>query len=240
MKRLFLISLFSIPSIFHSQNKDITGIYGEGLTGKFNPYADYVELKSDSTFVLNNYGRKYQGEWALSGNKVVLNPKIKREFAKVNLKESKITSDSITIKINYIPKNDDSNPANNQEFRMATIYFDKKGNYVNLLKSPYIKQCFWAPSIKRQHILKADNTIVISQKEFSQIGFMTYNVKDYIIFPKKNKDSNFFEFEIEDVLTDENILKEQYFILDGRFLYYPNKKGKTDIMRVPLAKKKTE
>lgn len=56
MKRLFLISLFSIPSIFYSQNKDITGIYGEGLTGKFNPYGDYVELKSDSTFVLNNYG----------------------------------------------------------------------------------------------------------------------------------------------------------------------------------------
>ncbi|WP_250253849.1 hypothetical protein [Chryseobacterium sp. Marseille-Q3244] len=237
MKRLILITLFSIPSIFHSQNKDIAGIYGEGLIGKFNPQANYIELKSDSTFVLTNFGKKYQGDWSLSGNKILLNPKTKREFAKVNMKESKITSDSVTIKINYIPE---SNPSENQEFRIATIYFDKKRNYVNLLKSPYIKQCFWAPSIKNQHILKADNSIVISQKEFSQIGFMTYNLEDYIVFQKKNKDSNFFEFEIEDVLTNENILKEKYFILDGKFLHYPNKKGKPDIMRVPLIKKKME
>lgn len=238
MKKLFLITLFSTYSFFYSQYKDVTGIYGEGLIGKFNPDANYIELKSDSTFIYNDYGKKYQGSWALSDNKVLLNPKIKKEFAKVRMKESKMISDSITITINYIPKTDHSNPVHNQEFKMATIYFDKKEDYINVLKSPSIKECFWTPSIKKQHILNSDNSIVIPQKHFSEIGFMTYNLADYIVFRKENKDSNFFEFEIEDIRADETILKDEFFILDGKFLYYPNKKGKRDPMKMPLAKKK--
>lgn len=240
MKKLFLITLFSVSSFFYSQNKDVTGIYGEGLIGKFNSNANYVELKSDSTFVINDLGKKYQGNWGLSGNKILLNPKIKKEFAKVKMKESRISSDSITIKINYVPKNISSISSHNQEFKMATVYFDKKRDYVNILQSPYIKECFWDPSIKRQHILTKDNSIVIPQKEFSQIGFMTYHLDDYIIFTKQNKDSNFFEFEIEDVLTDENTLRDKFLILDGKSLYYPNKKGKPDIMKLPLVKKKID
>ncbi|MDR2237877.1 MAG: hypothetical protein LBE92_17270 [Chryseobacterium sp.] len=66
---------------------------------------------------------------------------------------------------------------------------------------------------------------------------MTYNLKDYLVFTRSSKDSNFFEFDIEDV-QNEDTIKDSFLILDGKFLYYPNKKGKKDVMELPLVKKK--
>ncbi|MDR2237876.1 MAG: hypothetical protein LBE92_17265 [Chryseobacterium sp.] len=147
MKNTFLLLCIIATSVLYSQNKDITGIYGQGLIGKFDPVADYIELKSDSTFTYNYDGKKYQGNWKLSENKVLLNPELKKEYARIQMKESRINSDSMTIKINYHLKKD---AAGDQEFRMATIYFDKKGNYMNVLKNPYIRECSWAPVIRNR------------------------------------------------------------------------------------------
>lgn len=238
MKKILSVILVSTASILFSQNKDVTGIYGMGLIGKFNPGTNYIELKPDSTFIYNLYGKKYEGNWKLSENKILLNPDIKKEFATVKMKESKNDSDSVTIKINHIPKRDDSGKLRGNGFIMATVYFDKKGNYINILKSPYIRNCGWAPRVRRQNILDNENSVTVPKKDFSQIGFMTYNLKDYIIFNKTNKDSNVFEFEIEDIAKDEDIIRDDFFILDGKSLYYPNKKGKIDVMQLPLVKKK--
>lgn len=238
MRNILSVILISTASILFSQVKDVTGIYSEGLLDKFNPGANYLELKTDSTFSYNQYGKKYEGNWKLSENKVLLNPDIKKEFAKVKMKESRNDSDSVTIKINYIPKKDDSGKSRSNGFMMATVYFDKKGNYINILKSPYIRSCGWAPHVRRQNILDADNSVTVSKNDFSQLGFRTYNLNDYIIFNKANKDSNVFEFEIEDIATDEDIIRDEFFILKGKSLYYPNKKGKVDVMQLPLVKKK--
>ncbi|MEN4758934.1 hypothetical protein ABEG63_01220 [Chryseobacterium sp. C39-AII1] len=232
MKKILLIIFSFIISLSYSQKKDITGIYGEGLIGKFNPYGTYVELKADSTFVYNMLGKKYTGNWELSEDKVLLNPKIKQEFAKVTMKESKINSDSIAIKINYIPaKSSDS-----LQFRMATVYFDKKRDYVNILKSPYTRNCGWAPIVRKQHILNKENIITVSKRDFSKLQFITYNLKEKIAFKKQNTDSNFFEFQIEDILYDDTI-KDSFLILDGNYLHFPNRKGKKDVMQMPLKKK---
>lgn len=238
MKNLFLIILISFTSILYSQNKDVSGIYGEKLTETFNPKRDYLELKSDSTFIYNYLGKKYYGNWELSQNKVLLNPKIKKQFPKIKMRESRINSDSITIKINYISSNENSDDSKNQDFRMATVYFDKKGRYINILKSPSIRQCGWAPIIRKQKILNNDNSVKISQKDFSQIGFMTYHLNDYIVFTRASKDSNFFEFDIEDIQDDEDTIKDDFFLIDGKSLFYPNKKGNKNVMRLPLTKKK--
>lgn len=238
MKNLFLIILIFVTSALYAQNKDVSGIYGEKITETFNPKGDYLELKSDSTFIYNYLGKKYYGNWELSQNKVLLNPKIKKQFPKIKMRESRITSDSITIKINYISSNENSDHSKNQDFRMATVYFDKKGRYINILKSPSIRQCGWAPIIRKQKILNNDNSVKISQKDFSQIGFMTYHLNDYIIFTRTSKDSNFFEFDIEDIQDDDDIIKDDFFLIDGKSLFYPNKKGNKNLIRLPLTKKK--
>ncbi len=238
MKKILSVILISITSILFSQVKDVTGIYGEGLFNKFNPQANYIELKPDSTFIYNYYGKKYEGIWKLSENKILLNPDIKKEFATVKMKESKNNSDSVTIKINHIPKRDDSGKLRGNGFIMATVYFDKKGNYINILKSPYVRNCGWAPHVRRQNILNANNSITVSKKDFSQLGFRTYNLNDYIIFNKSNKDSNVFEFEIEDIAIDEDIIRDEFFILKGKSLYYPSRRGRIDVMQTPLVKKK--
>lgn len=235
MKNLFLTISVLISSIFFSQNKDIIGIYSENL--KLNPKGNYIELKSDSTFIYNINGKIYNGNWEFSQNKILLNPKIKKEFAKVRMRESKINSDSMTIKINYILKKENFDYSKNQNFRMATVYFDKKRNYINILKAPYIRTCGWAPFIRKQIILNNNNYVTVSQKDFSQIGFMTYNLKDYIVFTKNNKDSNFLEFDIEDVPEDVNIIKDEFFILDKNSLFYATKKGNKDLIQLPLVKK---
>ncbi|MFY1046874.1 hypothetical protein [Chryseobacterium sp. GP-SGM7] len=238
MKKFFLIILISITSVLCAQNKDITGIYSENV--KLNPNANYLELKSDSTFTFHNYGKINHGNWEFSDGKVLLNPKIKKEFAKITMKESMIKSDSITIKINFIPANTVSDSSKNQEFRMATVYFDQKKNYINILKNPYVRTCGWAPRIRKQHILNSNNSVTISKKDFSQIGFMTYHLKDYIVFTKKNNDSNFFEFEIENIPDDGQTIKDEFFILKGRNLYYPTRKGKINVMATPLMKTKID
>lgn len=239
MRNILSVILILTASILFSQVKDVTGIYGEGLLNKLNPRANYIELKPDSTFIYNYYGKEYEGRWKLSENKVRLNPHIKKEFAKVKMKESRNDdSDSVTIKINYIPKKDDSGKSRSNGFMMATVYFDKKGNYINILKSPYERNCAWAPHVRRQNILNANNSITVSKKDFSQLGFRTYNHNDYIIFNKSNKDSNVFEFEIEDIAIDEDIIRDEFFILKGKSLYYPSRKGKIDVMQTPLVKKK--
>ncbi len=238
MKTILSIALLLMASVFHSQTKDIAGIYGEGLLNRLNPAASYIELKPDSTFIYNYYGKKYEGRWKLSENKVLLNPDLKKEFAKVKMKESRNNSDSITIKISYIPKKDDSGNTVSDGFKMATVYFDKKANYINILKSPYVKSSGRAPYIDRQNILNKENSVSVSKKDFSQLGFRTHNLSNYLIFNKANKDSNVFEFEIEDIAAYEDNIRDEFFILDGKSLYYPNKKGKIDVMQLPLMKKK--
>lgn len=229
-----------MASVFHSQTGDVAGMYGEGSLNRFNPGLNYMELKPDFTFIYNYYGKKYEGNWKLSENKVLLNPDLKKEFAEVKMKESRNDSDSITIKINYIPKKDESGNSISNGFMMATVYFDKKGQYINILKSPSVRHCGWAPHIRRQNILDAGNSVTVSKKEFSQLGFRTYNLNDYTIFKKADKDSNVFEFEIEDIANDDNTIRNEYFILKGKSLYYPGKKGKIDVMQMPLVKKKME
>ncbi|MCJ8155180.1 hypothetical protein MKJ01_15540 [Chryseobacterium sp. SSA4.19] len=182
--------------------------------------------------------KNYEGSWKLSENKVLLNPDLKKEFAKIKMRESRNDSDSITIKINYIPKKDGSGKSISNGFIMATVYFDKKGNDINILKSPYVRNRGWAPHIRRQSILNNENSVTIPKKDFSQLGFRTYNLNDYIIFNRADKDSNVFEFDIEDIATEEDTIRDEFFILDGKFLYYPNRKGRVDVMQLPLAKKK--
>ncbi|MCJ8155179.1 hypothetical protein MKJ01_15535 [Chryseobacterium sp. SSA4.19] len=58
MRTILSTALTLIASVFHSQTKDVAGMYGEGLLNKFNPGANYIELKPDSTFVYNYYGKK--------------------------------------------------------------------------------------------------------------------------------------------------------------------------------------
>jgi len=235
MKNLLFV-LILIHSVLYSQNKEITGIYKEGLIGNLNSYRNYIELKSDSTFIYNNLGREYYGKWELSQNKILLNPKIKKEFAKVRMKESfKTDSDSITITINHIPKY--SSGSKSTTFQMATVYFDKKNDYIHISKTP-LSSCAWGPPVRKQKILNSNHSVTISKKDFSQIGFMTHNLNDYIVFTKSNPNSNVFEFEIEDIPYDEDIIKDEFFILDGKSLYYPSKKGKKDVMRTPLVKMK--
>lgn len=235
MKNIIVIILIAFTSILYSQHKDVTGIYGEGLVGKFNPYANYIELKSDSTFIYHNLGTTYHGKWELSQNKVLLNPKLKKEFATVRMKESKIQSDSITVKINYIPKYVSGSKSTG--FQSALVYFDKKRDYIYVSKTP-LSSCAWGPPVRKQKILNNNNSVTIAKKDFLQIGFNTKNLNDYMVFPKKNPDSNVFEFEIEDIPYDEDIIKDEFFILDGKFLHYSTPKGKKDVMRVPLVKKK--
>uniref|UniRef100_A0AAU6WQ25 Uncharacterized protein n=1 Tax=Chryseobacterium endophyticum TaxID=1854762 RepID=A0AAU6WQ25_9FLAO len=166
MKTILSVALLLMASVFHSQTKDIAGIYGEGLLNRLNPAASYIELKPDSTFIYNYYGKIYEGHWKLSGNKVLLNPDLRKEFAKVKMKESRNNSDSITIKISYIPKKDDSGNTVSNGFKMATVYFDKKANYINILKSPYVKSSGRAPYIDRQNILNKENSVSVSKKIF--------------------------------------------------------------------------
>lgn len=236
MKNSFLIVSFLLSSVLQSQKINLIGIYSENL--KLNPNADFIELKADSTFIYSNYGKMYNGSWEFSQNKILLNPKIKKNYATVRMRESKIDSDSVTIKINYKGADSASDATEKQKFKMATVFFDKRKNYVNILKTRYIRTCAWASAIRRQAILNNNSTVTVSKKEFSQIGFMTYHLKDYIIFTRNDKDSNYFEFDIEDVPDDSDVIKDDFLILKGNSLFYHTRKGKKDLLRYPLVKRK--
>ena len=236
MKNLFLVVSFLLSSVLQSQKIDLTGIYSENL--KLNPNADFIELKADSTFIYRNYGKTYNGSWEFSQNKILLNPKIKKSYATVRMRESKINSDSVTIKINYKGASSASDATEKQKFKMATVFFDKRKNYINILKTPSARTCAWAPHIRRQAILNNNSTITISKKEFSQIGLMTYHLKDYIIFTRNEKDSNYFEFDIEDVPDDNDIIKDDFLILKRNSLFYHTRKGRKDHLQLPLVKRK--
>lgn len=235
MKNLILIVSFLFSSVLLSQEIDITGIYSGNL--KLNPNADFIELKTDSTFIYRYNGKTYNGSWEFSQDKILLNPKIKKSYATVRMRESKIDSDSVTIKINYKGASSASDATEKQRFKMATVFFDKRKNYVNILKTPYARTCAWAPHIRKQAILNNNSTVTVSKKEFSQIGLMTYHLKDYIIFTRNEKDSNYFEFNIEDVPDDSDIIKDDFLILRKNSLFYPNRKGKRDQLQLPLVRR---
>ncbi len=248
--KLLLIGLMllCLNSYAQDNGKNICGSYKDGfgdmvITG--------LILKKDSTFELStpdpifpythqNYTNT--GRWTYKSQSIILNPSLKPRQVKVEVNESHFdSSDSITVKINYILEeyeNEKLVSSEPFEFEMLTLTLNGKRRGYNLRNWASHPSCLLAPKVKNQVLLDSLGTARIAGKDLKSISVYSYGFDQPLVFTIENRETNCLEIEITQPIDKERMPRRKEVIVKGNNAFYYEREGKviTTGMLSPLIK----
>ncbi len=223
--------LTTITSYCQTETLKAIGTYADGITK--------LELRSDSTFVLNtpdyvfpytfdNY--KTYGKWTFLDKEIILNPNKSPRTPTLSLTEKTISNaDSVEIKVNYqteLYENEILNKKEQADFELMTLYLNKSKNYIHLVHSHKIRVCAFAPKVKKQYVLDSSSTIKLPLQKVKKIGIYTYGFDTTRELIPKNENSNYFEITIIQPIDKERTPRNKKVIVKGKNAFFYESNGK--------------
>ncbi|NEN25591.1 hypothetical protein G3O08_19035 [Cryomorpha ignava] len=244
------LMLLCLNSYAQENSENICGSYKDGLG---DMVITKLILKEDSTFELTtpdpifahtheNYTN--MGRWTYSSQSVILNQSLKPRQINVEIKERHLdSSDSITVKINYILdvyENEKLISSEPFEFEMLTLTLNGKKKGYNFRSWESHRTCLFAPKVKNQVLLDSLGTAQIPRKDLKSISVYGYGFDQPLILSIENRETNYLEIKIIHPVDRERMPRNKQVIVKGDRAFYYELNGKvlTTGMLSPLVKQK--
>lgn len=211
---------------------DYKDMYGTLTELSLNEDGTFKLKTPDPVFPYTHKDYENIGNWISKGDTVFLNPDREPKERTIELVEKQIgTTDSITIKINYlVDYYDDGLFLERQkfDFDMFSVCINKKKKHFHISHHPQLRTCLFAPKVKNQVIVDSSNIFKIPAQKVSRIGVFTYGFDAVEWLDISNASTDFIEMTIIQPVDKNRMPENRAIIMKKDKAYFYQRNGKIE------------
>ncbi len=237
MKKTILLML-SIMSFGLLCAQEVKVFSDHFTTLKFYPNGKFQLETTDILFPGKGETHTNEGIWTDTPEGIRLNPHMpeRTQYVEFNPIDSAV-SDTLELLIDYsrtVYRDNQEIRKDKDDFEIITFFIN--GKSYNLVRSPVIQHCAFAPGIKNQLIVDESNSVRIPVKRIKKMKVMTTGFdKPRSIELTANQFSRAV-ISIDIHVDDEQTPRNRLVLVKGKNAYFYQMGGKPSIFLTPLQK----